>query len=132
MSVEVKEVKEAKMWAEVTPEMISGRIHRRGERLLLHSPSYRSEILIKFIDKLDMRLETTIKRITTSTERRLESPTATSVPKFAKSWTVRKFDKDKAGGVHKCTLMSNQIHFVTFCHSTNCNHSYYDNLCNNL
>jgi len=28
---------------------------------------------------------------------------AISVPKFAKSWTVRKFDEDKAGGVCEYT-----------------------------
>jgi len=47
---------------------------------------------------IDSRVEW-IKRSTPHIERRLGSPMAISVPKFAKSWTIRKFDEDKAGGV---------------------------------
>jgi len=61
---------------------------------LHHSPSYHSELLIKFIEKLDMRVETTIKRSTSRILQRLELLMAILVPKFAKSWTVRQFDED--------------------------------------
>ena len=49
----VKEGKEAKMWAEVTPEMMTEEEFVEEKNIYLcHPPSYRSDLLIKFIKKV--------------------------------------------------------------------------------
>ena len=49
------------MWAEVTPEMMSDEEFVEEENVYLrHSPPHRSDVLIKFIERLDMTVETTI------------------------------------------------------------------------
>jgi len=58
------------MWAEVTTKMMSEEDSEEENIYLRHSPSYQSEILIKFMEKLDMQVETAIKRNTPRIERR--------------------------------------------------------------
>ena len=80
----VKEGKEAKMWAEVIPEMMSEEEFVEEENIYLHHPpSYRSDLLIKFIKKLDVRVKATIKRVHPHIERQLDLPKVLPIPKFS-------------------------------------------------
>ena len=51
----VKVPKEERHWKEVTPEMMSDE-ERVGDKYVRHPPSFRSEKVSKFIEKLDSRL----------------------------------------------------------------------------
>ena len=50
--------KERKYWGEVTPDMMSDE-EKVGDKYIRHPPSYRSDRLNRFIQKLDSRLEST-------------------------------------------------------------------------
>ena len=104
----MKEGKEAKVWAEVTPEMMSEEEFVEEENVYLrHPPSHRSGVLNKVIERLDMRVEATIIRVNPRIERRLGSPKTVTMPKFAKPWTNKKScNGENAGGVHD--ILTNQ------------------------
>ena len=103
----MKEGKEAKMWAEVTPEMMLEEFGEEENVYLCHPPSHRSGVLNKFIERLDMRVESTIIRFNPRIERRLESPKTVTMPKFAKPWTIKKlYNGENAGGVYD--ILTNQ------------------------
>ena len=53
----VKDGKEAQLWSEVSPEMMSDE-EREGEGYVCHQPHYRSRSLNSFIKKLDSTIKT--------------------------------------------------------------------------
>ena len=57
----MKDGKEAELWSEVSPEMMSDE-EREGEGYVCHQPHYRSRSLNSFIKKLDSRLDSTKKK----------------------------------------------------------------------
>ena len=84
----VKEGKEATLWADVIPEMMSDE-EREEDYYTRHPPSYRSDVLERFITKLDARLDQE-KGAHPRLERRPGSPKDKPVPSRFKKWTVRK------------------------------------------
>ena len=62
-----------------------------------HPPSYRSDLLIKFIKKLDIRVEATIELVNPSIERQLALPKVLPISKFARDCTIM-HDGDNAEG----------------------------------
>ena len=88
----MKEGKEVKMWAEMMSEE---ELVEEENIYLRHPPSYCSNLLIKFIKKLDIRVEATIIRVNSRIERQLALPKVLPNPKFAKDWTI-KCDGDDA------------------------------------
>ena len=84
----VKEGKEATLWAEVTPEMMSDE-EQEEDYYMRHPPSYRSKALHQFITKLDTRLDKE-KGTHPRMERRLGSPIDKAIPSRFKKWTIRR------------------------------------------
>lgn len=86
---------ETKLWAEVTPEMMSDEEFEPDEKLYVrHQPSYRSDKLTKFIKKLDLRLDSENKGTHPRLQRRLGSPREKPTPTCTKRWTVKKVPED--------------------------------------
>ena len=87
----MKEGREASLWGDVTPDMMSEE-EKDGEVYVRHAPAYRSNSLNRFISKLDHRLDTDIPNKTShpSLERRVGSPRDKPVPKGCKKWIVKK------------------------------------------
>ena len=88
----------------MTPEIISEEELEEENIYLRHPPSYRSNLMIKFIIKLDIRVEATIKRVNARIERQLALPKVLPIPKFAKDWTI-KCDGDNAEGACELTTI---------------------------
>ena len=109
----MKEGKEAKVWAEVTPEMMSEEEFVEEENVCLrHPPSHRSGVLNKFIERLDMRVEATIIRVNPRIERRLGSSKTVTMPKFAKPWTIKKScNGENSGGVLDIDLTNQDMNY---------------------
>ena len=85
----VKEGKEALLWAEVSPDLISEE-EKEGDVYVRHPPSHRSDSLNKFIKKLDQRLDSKMDRKThPRLGRRLGSPRDKTVPPGCKKWMIK-------------------------------------------
>ena len=76
--------KEKKYWSYVTPDMMSDE-EKDGNTYIRHPPSYRSERLNRFIQKLDSRLDSTPSRHA----RVLGSPVEKQTPARAKRWMLK-------------------------------------------
>ena len=86
-AVKATSVKERRYWAEVTADMMSDE-EKVGDKYVRHPPSYRSERLNRFSNKLDSRLETTPSRHARHI-RVLGSPVDRQPPSRAKTWMVK-------------------------------------------
>lgn len=85
-AVKTSSKREMKYWSQVTPDMLSDE-EKVGDTYVRHQPSYRSERLKRFIEKLDKRLEDTA----TSHPRHvrvLGSPVQKTPPEHAKPWMI--------------------------------------------
>ena len=82
----VKGPKEERLWKEITPEMMSDK-ERVGDKYVRHPPSFRSEKVSKFIEKLDSRL---VKKGVNATRlaRVVGSPRSLPLPSNAKQWII--------------------------------------------
>ena len=77
------------MWADITPEMMSDEeLDSTGKVYIRHPPSYRSDVLNKFITKLDSRCSES-KATHPRMERIQGSPTNKAVPKHIPKWTAK-------------------------------------------
>ena len=86
----VKEGKEAALWADITPEMMSEE-DKQEDVYIRHAPSYRSDSLNRFLEKLDQRLESEINmRKHPRLKRKLGSPRKKAVPPGCKKWMVKR------------------------------------------
>ena len=86
----LKDGKEAELWSEVSPEMMSDE-EREGEGYVRHQPHYRSLSLNSFIKKLDSRLDSTKgMEKHPRLNRRLGSPHEKHIPEGCKKWIVKK------------------------------------------
>lgn len=81
--------KEVSLWADLTPEMMSDE-EVDGDVYVRHQPSYHSELVNKFILKLDTHLARGDKGNHPRKKRRLGSPRNKPIPRCAKQWTVKK------------------------------------------
>lgn len=84
----VKEGREASLWADVLPDMMSDE-ERVEDFYVRHPPSYRSKALSDFINKLETRLgkeKSTHPRL----ERRPGCAVEKPVPSRFKKWTIKK------------------------------------------
>ena len=82
-----KSEKENKYWSAVTAEMMSEE-EKVDDTYVRHPPSYRSERLNKFIQKLDERLECTPSHHARHA-RILGSPIEKPIPAVAKRWMLK-------------------------------------------
>ena len=81
----VKEGKEALLWAEITPNLMS-----EGDVYVQHPPSHRSDLLNKFIKKLDQWLDSRIdSKKHPHLGPRLGSPRDKVVPPGCKKWMIK-------------------------------------------
>ena len=87
-----KEGREAELWADVFPEMMSDE-DKEGEVYVRHQPSYRSKALNTFISKLDERLDSSKDRHP-RVARRLGSPHKKPAPEGCKKDSVPGFDSE--------------------------------------
>ena len=86
----VKQGKEAKRWAEVTPDMMSDEeLDEENKLYIRHQQSYRSTTLNSFIEKLDMRVEAGVKGIHPRIPRQLGLPREKCPPKSVKDWAKK-------------------------------------------
>ena len=86
--------KEKKYWSDVTPDMMSDE-EKDGNTYIRHPPSYRSERLSRFIERLDSRLDRTPSRHARHA-RVLGSPIEKQAPARAKSWMLKDTNLDDA------------------------------------
>ena len=86
----MKEGREAELWADITPTMMSEE-EKEGEVYVRHPPTYRSQAFKKFIEKLDQRLNaSTDKSKHPRMDRRLGSPRERPIPPGCKKWIIKK------------------------------------------
>ena len=63
--------------------------------------------MIKFIRKVDICVEATIKRANSRIERQLALPKVLPIPKFAKDWTIKCDGDDAKGACELITIDNN-------------------------
>ena len=86
----IKSTREAKLWVDITPDMMSEE-EKCNDTYIRHPPSYRSKAVEKFLTKLDTRCEqqmSTHPRV----KRLLGSPRKLRVPRHAKGWVMKKIE----------------------------------------
>ena len=85
-------VKEAELWADDTPEMMSEEEMVR-EMYIRHPPAYQSQSLDKFISKLDICLDSDKNKDKhPRADRKLGSPRTKPIPIRCKNWMMRSVD----------------------------------------
>lgn len=105
----VKEGREASLWAEVTPDMMS-KEEQDGEVYVRHAPSYHLNALNRFISTLDHRLDTDLPK--TSHPRLDKSPSLRSQSWISTrqeytKWIVKKELWVNAGDIDDATEQGN-------------------------
>ena len=98
---------EASLWADVTPEMMSEEELDEGV-YVRHQPSYRSEALQRFINKLDARLDAE-KGTHPRLERRLGSPHVKSAPVVTNSWVIKRDSENDDNGHNEQTGINSDV-----------------------
>ena len=86
-AIKVSSEKEMKYWGQFTPDMMSDE-EKVGDQYICHLPSYRSDKLHKFIQRLDNWLEGTRSSHARHT-RVLGSPVEKQPPPRAKGWMLK-------------------------------------------
>ena len=84
----MKNAKEAERWKQLTPDMMSDE-ELQGDIYIRHPPSYRSDILSKFVAKLDSRAAKSKDSAHPRVMRRLGSPAEIAIPSNCKKWMVK-------------------------------------------
>ena len=79
--------KESTAWAHITVEMMSDE-EKDGDCFIRHPPSYRSEKLSKFLQKLDERADNKNKAGHARFSRRVGSPWTKPLPAGARKWMI--------------------------------------------
>lgn len=92
------------MWADISPDMMSDEEFDENEKTYIrHPPSYRSEILNKFIARLDARGDQQ-RSNHPRMKRRLGSPVPQPSPKSLKHWA-------KKGALSEDFEQSNELYY---------------------
>ena len=86
--------KEASMWKDVTPDMMSEEDEENGQ-FTRHPPQYRSENLPKCINKLDSRLKAKCSNVHVRVERKLGSPHKNPPSKECAKWALKRCFREK-------------------------------------
>ena len=90
----VKEGRETELWSQVPPEMMSEEEEENGV-FVRRPPSYRSDSLNTFIDKLEYRLDNLPSTNHLRAQRRLGSPIESEAPRGCKSWLLAAKDSEE-------------------------------------